>query len=264
MAIFIGKDVMISKDCQRLLIATENTTLKDMLEDYLIKQHYEAIYISCADDLSKMMSQQRFDLLILDCVNSFEKGSYWLRWVKNMAPSLPVLMLLSDYIDKGQRLSTLEQGAQDYLLRPFYPQELMIRLESILGVYSIRQGSRYLNLGEIKVDTENCCIIKPKQQIRLTRFETKILQILYLNIGYSVSRQDIVAQVRGQSYNPTDRSIDIHINKIRKKLEENPAEPKYIKTVRCVGYCLKAPEKHQAFYSSHLLLDHCLESLVAS
>lgn len=241
---------MIAKYCPRILIVTENTTLREMLNDYMLKQHYEADYLSCSEKLSKIALRQRFDLLILDCASSFDQGSYWLRWIKNMLPSLPVLILLSDYLDKGQRLSILEQGAKDYLLRPFFHQELFIRIEAILGVYSTRQESRYLDLGEITIDTENCCIMKPQQQIKLTRFETKILQILYLNLGYSVSRQEIVAQVRGQSYNPTDRSIDIHINKIRKKLEVNPTEPQYIKTVRCVGYCLAIPEKKEMLYTA--------------
>ncbi|MGV6808414.1 MAG: response regulator transcription factor [bacterium] len=254
---------MITKYCPRILVVTENTKLQDMLNDYMLKQHYDTEYLSSSEALSKAVIRQRFDLLILDCAESFDKGSYWLRWIKNMLPSLPVLILLSDYLDKGQRLSILEQGAKDYLLRPFYPQELFIRIEAILGLYSERQESRYLDLGEITVDTENCCIIKPQQEIKLTRFETKILQILYLNLGYSVSRQDIVAQVRGQSYNPTDRSIDIHINKIRKKLESNPTEPQYIRTIRCVGYCLNIPEKTEKFYT--IPANHSMEeALVVS
>ena len=144
--------------------------------------------------------------------------------------------------NEHDRLAGLEQGARDYLVKPFQCKELLLRIENILGSTQPKSNSTLLRIGELELDTHACTIVNGHKEIKLTLLETSILKLLYINSGAPVSRDDIMAQVKGTSHNPLDRSIDIHINKLRKKIETNPATPQYIRTVRGKGYRLHLAE----------------------
>lgn len=185
--------------------------------------------------------QSRFDLVVLDAGLPGENGFYWLKWLQQYHVHLPVIITSECFCEK-KRLSALEHGAWDYVLKPFRERELSIRIENILGkqVHDVN-SSHHLRIGDVRVDVEKHYAMRDGRKISLTQLELKIIKLLYLNVGKPLSRSEIMAQIHGIRFNPMDRSIDIHINKLRKKIEVNPSKPVYILTVRGKGYSLQLP-----------------------
>lgn len=222
---------------KKLLIVDDDEILQSFLRKYLDQAQYEAESLLDGCHLPGVLGRARTDLIVLDVELPSKDGFYWLKWLQQYHPHIPVIMA-SIRSNEHDRLTGLEQGARDYLVKPFQCKELLIRIENILGSNQPKQDGTFLRIGELEVDTQACTALKGCQEVKLTLLETSILKLLYINGGAPVSRDEIAAQVRGTSYNPLDRSIDIHINKLRKKIETDPATPLYIRTVRGKGYRL--------------------------
>lgn len=191
--------------------------------------------------LPVLLDKKRIDLIVLDIELPNKDGLYWLKWLQQYHPHVPVMMA-SVRSNEYERLAGLEAGACDYLVKPFQCKELLIRIENILGRRTQLPHGKFIQIGEWQLDTQTCTVFNSDKEVKLTALETSILKLLYINQGIPVSRDDIMAQIKGTGHNPLDRSIDIHINKLRKKIEVNPASPAYICTVRGKGYRLHLPE----------------------
>ena len=222
---------------KKLLIVDDDEILQGFLRKYLDYAQYEAESLLDGCHLPSVLDRTRTDLIVLDVELPSKDGFYWLKWLQQYHPHIPVI-IASIRSNEYDRLMGLEQGARDYLAKPFQCKELLIRIENILGSVQSKQDSSLLRIGELELDTHACTVVNGHKEIKLTLLETSILKLLYINGGAPVSRDEIAAQVRGTSYNPLDRSIDIHINKLRKKIEADPASPLYIRTVRGKGYRL--------------------------
>jgi DNA-binding response OmpR family regulator len=213
-----------------------------MLVKYLTlffhKYDYELTAISCGEDIAKTLSECHIELVILDVELPGKDGFYWLEWLKNYHLHIPVIL---STINNGEveRLRGFELGAADYIPKPFIDKEILIRARKILGHSQHNYQSRCLKVGNVTFDTRNNTLSKEGQEtIVLTALEADIFKLLCLNAGTVLTRDDINEQIRGVKHNPLDRSIDIHINNLRKKIEDIPAKPKYIHTVRGKGYRL--------------------------
>lgn len=185
--------------------------------------------------------QKHVDLVVLGADLPGKGGLYWLKWLHQYNAHIPVIMM-TDSLDKDKRLLWLENGAHDYLLKPFHGRELLIRIENILG--SPKKHNRHrdnIRIGDVKIDTQEYSLVRDGQKVKLTQLEFKIIQLLYLHAGQPLTREDFMKQIRGVSFNPQDRTIDIHISKLRAKLEKEPSRPVYIRTVRGKGYSLHLP-----------------------
>lgn len=233
---------MLQKHAMRkLLIVDDDEILQGFLHKYLDNVQYDAESLLDGHYLPVRLGSTRVDLIVLDVELPSKDGFYWLKWLQQYYPHIPVIMA-SVRGNEHERLIGLEYGARDYLVKPFQCRELLIRIENILGKTQSKSDSTLLRIGELELDTHACTIVNGQKEIKLTLLETSILKLLYINGGAPVSRDDIMAQVKGTSHNPLDRSIDIHINKLRKKIETDPATPLYIRTVRGKGYRLHLPE----------------------
>ena len=233
---------MLQKHAMRkLLIVDDDEILQSFLQKYLDRAQYETESLLDGSHLPGVLSSVRTDLIVLDVELPSKDGFYWLKWLRQYHPHIPVIMA-SVRSNEHDRLAGLEQGARDYLVKPFQCKELLLRIENILGSTQPKSNGTLLRIGELELDTHACTIVNGHKEIKLTLLETSILKLLYINSGAPVSRDDIMAQVKGTSHNPLDRSIDIHINKLRKKIETNPATPQYIRTVRGKGYRLHLAE----------------------
>lgn len=224
-----------------VLIIDDDEILQCLLHKYLTAQHFCVRSLSDGQDLPSLLSKNRVDLIVLDVMLPTKNGIYWLKWLNQYHAHIPVIVA-SVKSNEYDRLVGLESGARDYLVKPFQHKELLIRIENILVAGSPQKNGRILQIGELKLDTETGTVLKGDCAIKLTQLETDILKLLHINSGAVLSRDDIMGQTRGTLHNPLDRSIDIHINKLRKKIEDNPAEPTYIRTVRGKGYRLHIPE----------------------
>lgn len=223
-----------------MLIVDDDEILQSFLCKYLANTCYAAECLLDDALLPKIIERSPVDLVVLDVELPYRDGLYWLKWLQQYHAHIPVIMA-SVRNNEHERLLGLEYGARDYMVKPFQYKELLIRIEHILGKHSATEIGRFIRIGEFELDTQACTVNKEYQEIKLTRLETNILKLLYINNGGPVSRDEIAEQVKGSSHNPLDRSIDIHINKLRKKIEPNPALPTYICTVRGKGYRLHNP-----------------------
>jgi DNA-binding response OmpR family regulator len=222
---------------KKLLIVDDDEILQSFLRKYLDHAQYEAESLLDGRHLPGVLGRACTDLIVLDVELPSKDGFYWLKWLRQYHPHIPVIMA-SVRSNEHERLAGLEYGARDYLVKPFQYKELLIRIENILGSIQSKEDGSLIHIGALELDTYACTVVKGDKEVKLTMLETNILKLLYINGGAPVSRDDIAAQVRGTSYNPLDRSIDIHINKLRKKIETDPAAPMYIRTVRGKGYRL--------------------------
>ncbi|SJM93249.1 winged helix-turn-helix domain-containing protein [Crenothrix polyspora] len=225
-----------------LLVVDNDEILQCLLYKYLTLHQFSTRFMSNGSGLPLLLAKNRIDLIVMDVLLPDKSGLYWLKWLRQYHVHIPVI-IASVKANEDDRLLGLENGAKDYLMKPFQCKELLIRIENILTAHSYADNdNRYLHMGELTLDTETGTVTKGDDHVKLTQLETDILKLLYINTGSIISRDDIMGQIRGTIHNPLDRSIDIHINKLRNKIEDNPAEPTYIRTVRGKGYRLHIPE----------------------
>ena len=181
-----------------------------------------------------MMSGLSFDAMVLDVMMPGESGLAFIERLRSKALLMPVLML-SALAESDDRISGLESGSDDYLTKPFEPQELLLRLESLIrrsqAVVAQAQSVRFgpfafeIHLGEL---------LKSGKVVKLTTSEKDILRLLIRASGKVVSRDDLAG---GESPEAT-RKVDVQINRLRQKIEDDPGLPRYLQTVRGQGYAL--------------------------
>lgn len=224
-----------------LLIVDDDEIMQCLLHKFLTMQCFCTQFLPDGHGLPALLGKNRVDLIVLDVMLPNKNGIYWLKWLRQYHAHIPVI-IASVKANEHDRLVGLENGARDYLVKPFQCKELLIRIENILEASLPNDDDRFIEIGELKLDTEIGMVIKGDCEIKLTELETDILKLLHINSGAVLSRDDIMKQIRGTTHNPLDRSIDIHINKLRKKIEDHPADPTYIRTVRGKGYRLHIPE----------------------
>ncbi len=227
-----------NKKTKNILIVDDDDILLLYLKKYLFQHDYIVSCLTDGEDIPKILKKNKdsFDLLLLDVNLPNKDGFYWLNWVKHYYPSLPIMMI-SVRSGLDQRLYGLQNGAKDYLIKPFHKQELLIRIKNL---FNQLQEQKTI-IGDLVLDKKRNKVFKNGKNLYLTQLEMNILQLLYLNAEKVLSRDDIMLHIRGVKHNPLDRSIDIHINKIRKKIEDDPSEPIYIHTIRGKGYSFHAP-----------------------
>ncbi|CAA6828307.1 MAG: Unknown protein [uncultured Thiotrichaceae bacterium] len=222
----------------RILIVDDDDILQVFLQKCLLNHNYKTFCLSNGEGIPDALEKNHIDLIVLDVLLPGKDGGYWLKWIKQYHPQIPVIMA-SVLTNENERLRGLQNGAIDYLIKPFHDQELLIRIKNVLRRSTFGTVQTTLKIGSLHIDTKNNNVDKNGDIFPLTQMETNILKLFYLNPGTVLSRDEIMEQVKGVKHNPLDRSIDIHINKIRKKIEEDPANPIYIRTIRGKGYCLQ-------------------------
>jgi DNA-binding response OmpR family regulator len=219
----------------KILLVEDDDIVVKYLTLFFHKNGYKVISIESGEYIATILDKHRIKLVILDIGLPGKNGFYWLKWLRNYHSHIPVII---STINSGKidRLKGFELGAIDYIPKPFIDKEVLLRVKNILG-HSYQ--SRYLNIGNFTFDIRNNSISKNgREKVILTALEADIFKLLYLNAGTVLTRDDINEQIRGVKHNPLDRSIDIHINNIRKKIEDVPSKPQYIHTVRGKGYRL--------------------------
>jgi DNA-binding response OmpR family regulator len=230
-----------SKD-RRLLVVEDDEILLGFLDKYLSKNNYETKCLSEGGELPSILEKQRYHLVILDLMLPGKNGIYWLKWLRRYHPYIPVI-IISSKSNEDDRLFGLENGAHDYIIKPFREGELLIRMENVLrSMPYFHRPKSVVKIGDITLDMDKNSVFREGDEVKLTVLEASILKLLYLNAGATLTRDDITEQIRGAKHHPLDRSIDIHINKLRKKIEENPSNPAFIRTIRGKGYSFQMPE----------------------
>ncbi|HTW33741.1 MAG TPA: response regulator [Rhizomicrobium sp.] len=221
-------------DNPHLLVVDDDQRLRALLQKYLSANGFRVSAAADADEARTLMKSMAFDLLILDVMMPGESGLDLTRAVR--AQSQVPILILTARGESEDRIAGFEYGADDYLPKPFEPRELVLRCGALLRRSAVPAASphREVKMGEAVFDPERGELRRKGKPVRLTSSEASLLKLFAANAGRPFSRMDLCTRL-GVSL---ERSIDVQVTRLRRKIEEDPKLPLYIQTVRGVGYVL--------------------------
>jgi len=225
---------------RHLLIVDDDDRIRELLKEYLARAGFRVTAASGGAPARKLMESLDFDLAVFDVMMPGEDGfslTRWLREQRGAAGKTPVLMLTARG-ESEARIEGLRTGADDYLAKPFEPEELLLRIEAILRRAQDRPvQAGPLSLGRCRFDPDRGELICEGEPVRLTEAEVALLRQLARTPHEPVDRLELA---RG-SVDPSGRAVDVQVTRLRRKIEDDPKAPRYLQTVRGVGYRL-APD----------------------
>ena len=219
---------------RHLLVVDDDDRIRDLLGEYLGRSGFRVSVARDAAAARRLLGGVHFDLLIVDVMMPGEDGFSLTRWLRERGEAAPVLMLTArDAPD--DRITGLSLGADDYLAKPFEPRELLLRIEAILRrVAAPPPASAEIRLGGRRFDPARNELAGDGAAVRLTDAETRLLSTLASRANVAVDR-DVLA---GDASDGAGRAVDIQVTRLRRKIEADPANPRYLRTVRGRGYML--------------------------
>jgi len=224
---------------QRILIIEDELPMRTALADVLQGEGYRVLSASDGEAGLKRALEEKPDLILLDIMMPKLDGYEVCVELRRLANPVPVLMLTA----KGQvedRVTGLDAGADDYLVKPFSTEELLARVRALLRRFQKHnQSPTKLKLGDVEIDLARQSAVRGKKSIHLTAKEFAMLRLMAESPGEPVTRERFLDVVWGYAAFPTTRTVDNHIASLRGKIECDPDEPRWIKTVHGVGYKLE-------------------------
>lgn len=230
----------------RVLVIDDDAALCELLTEYLAPEGFQAESVHDGEKGLVRACDGDYDLIVLDVMLPGINGFEVLRQLRTKA-STPVVMLTARG-EEVDRIVGLEIGADDYLPKPFNPRELVARMRAILRrtrqdreLPAQAQMSKMLRVGDVEIDMGTRLVFRSGERVDLTSVEFSLLEILLSRAGQLVSREELIKTVLGRSPYPYDRSIDVHISRLRKKLGHEISGIERIKTLRNAGYLYVLP-----------------------
>jgi two-component system phosphate regulon response regulator OmpR len=220
---------------ERILLVEDDPRLADMLSEYLGRAGFRVTVAPLGATALQHLSGAQYDAIVLDLMLPDMDGLDVCRQVRTKSDT-PVLMLTArgDAID---RIIGLELGADDYLPKPFQPRELLARLRAVLRRVRGAEGTEQpLHFGRLEIDTAARAVRVDGTQCDLTGYQFDLLVALAQRAGRVLSRDALIDLVKGEQLEAFDRSIDVHISRIRAAIEDDPKKPRRVITVRGAGY----------------------------
>jgi len=221
----------------RVLLIDDDERLFELLDDYMAKNGVLLEHALDGRAGLQLLADNAYDAVLLDGMMPDIDGLDVLRKIRAGADAIPVLMLTARG-DEADRIVGLELGADDYVPKPFNPRELLARLRAVLRRATPDIGAEQLRAGGVLVDVGSREVSVDGQAVDLTGLEFDILVALMRRAGRVVPRTALLAYAGRDDVNVGERTVDVHISKLRKKLGDDPRAPKRIRTVRGVGYTL--------------------------
>jgi two-component system phosphate regulon response regulator OmpR len=223
-----------SMEDPHLLVVDDDERLRGLLHRYLTSNGYRVTAAADAADARALMKSIAFDLLVLDVMMPGESGFDLTKSLRTHS-QVPILILTAKG-DAEDRIAGLELGADDYLPKPFEPRELLLRVGALLrrATPPARSAHAEVRMGDAVYDPERGQLSRKGKPVHLTSSEAALLQLFAANAGRSFSRTDLCTRL-GVTL---ERSIDVQVTRLRRKIEEDPKLPLYLQTVRGVGYVL--------------------------
>ncbi len=222
---------------QEILLVDDDVVLHALLQEYLTAHHYHIHTLLSGEELEGFCQYSQPDLILLDIMLPGKDGLHWLEWIKKNHPHLPV-MLLSAKKSADERLAGLEVGADDYLTKPFHPKELLIRIQHIMRHQPSQSNDPLIVIGDSLFNPVHENLRRDNTVIKLTTQENRLLQFFCQNAGQILTRDAISHALNGNDHPPLNRSIDMTINRLRKKLGDDADNPQHLRTVWRKGYRL--------------------------
>ncbi|MEA4900639.1 response regulator transcription factor [Desulfitobacterium sp.] len=226
----------------KIILVDDEPELLKLVRDYLHSEGFNVLTETNGIDGLKRIEMEKPDLVLLDWMLPGLSGIEICKTLR-LTSSIPIIMLTAKS-EEVDRVLGLEFGADDYVVKPFSLRELLARIRTVLrrtlsGIQDPNAG--VIHRGELTIDGPSHRVWKRGAEIQLTPTEFKILQLLAARPGVAYSRLQLLRQAMGEEYLYYERSIDTHVSNLRKKVEDNPAEPVYIQTVFGVGYRFGEP-----------------------
>ena len=215
-----------------ILIVDDDDRIRDLVKEYLNQNNYLVSTAKDSNDAFEKTKIIKFDLIVLDIMMPGKTGLEFTQDYKNKI-NTPILLLTAKG-EPSERIEGLEVGADDYLTKPFEPKELILRINNILNKTIKTDQKRVIEFENVKIDLNKLLIIKTNKEYKINITEKKILEKMINNPGKTFSREII-----GKLINlDKERSIDVIITRLRKKIEIDPKNPKFLQTIRGAGYVL--------------------------
>ena len=226
-----------SEDKQRILAVDDDTALRSLVKDYLVMNGYAVLEAGNGDELRIQLDKQAIDLVVLDLMLPGEDGLSLLRWLNEHHG--PPVIIVSARGDEVDRVVGLEMGADDYLAKPFGPRELLARIRAVLRRSTEADPAnenQALAFGAFKLHLTNHSLSCDGKDIPLTSGEFNLLRVLLEHANKVLSRDHLISLLKGYERSPFDRSIDVRVTRLRRKIEPKPDSPIYLRTVWGEGY----------------------------
>ena len=215
-----------------ILIVDDDDRIRELVKQYLNDNDYLVTTANSAEDAKKKVDIVKFDIIVLDIMMPGQSGLDFTNENKKKI-NTPIILLTAKG-EPSERIEGLEIGADDYLAKPFEPKELILRIKNILEKTKSKNQKRIVSFSNINIDLNKLLIINKKQEYKINNTEKIILEKMINSPGETFSREEI-----GKLINiDKERSIDVIITRLRKKIEVDPKNPKFLQTIRGAGYVL--------------------------
>ena len=222
----------MDKFVAHILVVDDDEGIRTLVKKYLNENSYLVTTANSAEDAFEKIQIIKFDLILLDIMMPGKSGLEFIKENKKRLDTPVILITAKGEAD--ERVEGLEVGADDYLPKPFEPKELILRIQNIVRKTKKSDQKRVIQFENIKIDLNKQLIIKKNTEYKINNTEKKILEKMINNPGKTFSREDIGILTELDK----ERSIDVIITRLRKKIEIDPKNPKFLQTIRGAGYVL--------------------------
>lgn len=233
----------MSRQDAHLLIVDDDERIRGLLQKFLMRHGFMVSAARDAAHARRILSGLEFDLIVLDVMMPGEDGVSLTRDLRERMQT-PILLLTAKG-ETADRIAGLEAGADDYLAKPFEPKELLLRINAILRrmpeVAPVSTAPKVLQMGAVRYDIERGEMWLGESLIRLTATEAQLMRIFSSRPGEAFSRMQLVEDLGRDRDQAQERAVDVQITRLRRKIEADPKQPRYLQTVRGAGYML-APD----------------------
>ncbi|MBU5439906.1 response regulator transcription factor [Tissierella sp. MSJ-40] len=221
-----------------ILLAEDEKDIRDLLQLHLIKVGYTPFLAKDGEEAIKLFKEEEIHLALLDVMMPKIDGFKVLQYIRESS-NIPILLITARVEDEDKILG-LGLGADDYIPKPFSPLEVVARIKAQLRRYNLyganESSSKIIKIGDLKLDEEKYCIYKNGEELSLNAKEFKLLAYFMENPGRVFTKKQIYEAIWEDYYAEDANTIMVHISHLRDKVEDNPKDPKYIKTIRGIGY----------------------------
>ncbi|MCM2459480.1 two-component system response regulator OmpR [Pseudomonas sp. CG7] len=226
---------------EKILIVDDDPGLSSLLERFFVSKGYRARTVPNTEQMDRLLAREVFNLVVLDLMLPGEDGLTACRRLRGANNQIPIIMLTAKG-DELSRIKGLELGADDYLAKPFNPDELMARVKAVLRRQSApvpgAPGSEdeSVTFGDYELSLATRELKRGDEVHMLTTGEFAVLKALVMNARQPLTRDNLMNLARGREWDALERSIDVQISRLRRMIEPDPSKPRYIQTVWGVGY----------------------------
>ena len=215
-----------------ILVVDDDDGIRSLIKQFLNENNFLVTTANSAEDAEKKVLIIKFDLIVLDIMMTGKSGLDFIKDNKSKVDTPTILLTAKGEV--ADRIGGLEIGADDYLPKPFEPKELLLRIKNILNKTKKNDQKRVIEFDNIKIDLNKLLVFKNEKEFKINNTEKVILEKMINNPGKTFSRVDIGKLIDLEK----ERSIDVIITRLRKKIETDPKNPKYLQTLRGLGYVL--------------------------